>query len=74
MRTTHGITGLGTIASISSLTHEVSHLRGVTGVTIGVDPAGVSILTLTSTSRLDEENLAQTLRSIGCGLTPLHAA
>ena len=72
--TTYGLSGLDQIRSISAVTHELSHLPGVTGVTIKVEPHGISLLTITGTSTPPESEIAGALRPIGCELHPLAAA
>jgi len=72
--TTHGLTGLTHIRSISAVTQELSHLPGVTGVTLKVEAGGVSLMTLTGTSTPTEAEIAAALRTVGCELLPMAAA
>lgn len=71
---TYGLTGLSHVQSISAVTHEVSHLPGVTGVTIKVEPQGISLLTVTGTSMPTEAAMSDALEAVGCQLQPLAAA
>ncbi|NQU37598.1 MAG: heavy metal transporter [Actinobacteria bacterium] len=72
--TTHGLTGLAQHQNISAATQELSHLPGVTGVTIKVVPNGISLVTITGTSIPPEAEVAEALRTAGCELQPIAAA
>ncbi len=72
--TTFGLTGLKHVKAISNVTHELSHLQGVTGVTIKVEPQGISLLTITGTSVPAEEELREAVLAVGCELKPLAVA
>jgi hypothetical protein len=65
IKKTYGLTGLTHVQSISAVTHELTHLPGVTGVTLGVNRDGVSTIALTGTKLPGRKKLEKTVRQLG---------
>ncbi len=69
-----GMTGLGSVATLSAATQELSALVGVNSVTIKVEPNGLSLVTITGLSKLDDAQISAAVKPLGCTLVHLAVA
>ena len=63
--TTYLVKGMTCSHCVSAVTEELSPLKGVTGVKITLAPEGISEVTITSNSRLDEADVADAIDEAG---------
>ncbi len=62
---TFGVRGMTCEHCVASVTEEISEYAGVTGVSVDLQPGGISAVTVTSTEPLDRANIEAAIRDAG---------
>lgn len=65
VETTLLVSGMTCGHCVSSVTEEVSALAGVQGVSVELEPAGISIVTVTSSTSLEPDALRSAIAEAG---------
>lgn len=67
--TTYSVTGMTCAHCVAAVTDEISQLPGVNGVSVDLDAAGASQVTVASDAPLDEELVREAVDEAGYELT-----
>lgn len=65
VNTTVGISGMHCGHCVSSVTEELQELEGVQDVSVDLNKGGVSVVTITSASELDPEEISEAIAEAG---------